>query len=96
MSMNTTICYTSGVKRKEYYVYVVECSDATFYIGITNDLDKRIFAHNNSKTGAKYTRGRRPVILKYSEECKNKNEALKREYELKKLSRQEKRNLVEN
>lgn len=76
--------------KKKYFVYILECSDSTLYIGITNDLDKRIIDHNTSKKGAKYTRGRRPVTLKYKEELPSKSLALKREASLKKLSRKEK------
>lgn len=77
-----------------YYVYIVQCSDGTYYTGYTTNLDKRIKAHNEGKTGAKYTRTRRPVILKYSENYKTLGEALKREYQLKKLTKQEKKHLI--
>ncbi len=73
-----------------YYVYILECADATLYIGSTNNMAKRLLAHNTSKIGAHYTKTRRPVILKYSEQFETKSEALKREYALKKLSRAEK------
>lgn len=73
-----------------YFVYILECADLTLYIGSTNNIEKRITAHNSSKTGAKYTKARRPVILKYSESFETKSDALKREHELKKLTRQEK------
>jgi putative endonuclease len=76
-----------------YFVYIVECADKTLYIGTTNNLEKRIQSHNESKSGAKYTRGRRPVRLVYSEDCQTKNKALSREYVLKKLSREEKMRL---
>ncbi len=78
-----------------YFVYLVECFDKTFYIGSTNNIEKRIEAHNNSKTGAKYTKARRPVILKYSESFDTKSEALKREIELKKLTRKQKEELLD-
>ncbi len=77
-----------------YYVYILECSDKTLYIGSTPDIQKRIESHNTSKTGAKYTRARRPVILKYSECFETKSEALKREIILKKLSRTQKLDLI--
>ena len=77
-----------------YFVYILECADRTLYTGTTNDLEKRILSHNTSKTGAKYTRGRRPVILKYFEDCGSKGNALKRECELKKLKRIQKYNLI--
>lgn len=71
------------------YVYIVKCKDETLYTGWTNDLNKRIISHNNG-TGAKYTRSRNPVVLKYSECFENKKDAQKREYEIKQLSREEK------
>ena len=73
-----------------YFVYILECSDKTLYIGSTNDLEKRLHTHNNAKSGAHYTKIRRPVELKYSESFDTKSEALKRECALKKLSRAEK------
>ncbi len=82
--------------KKKYFVYILECADKTFYIGITNNLEKRIHAHNNLKTGAKYTRNRRPVVLKYSESKKDRSKASKREYQLKKLSRTEKVSLIKS
>jgi len=77
-----------------YYVYLVECSDGTYYCGYTNNLDSRIKEHNSSRTGAKYTKGRRPVKLIYSEELLSKSDAMKRENEIKRLSRREKEELV--
>lgn len=79
-----------------YFVYILECSDGTLYIGSTNDIEKRIHTHNTAKTGAKYTKGRRPVCLKYSESFTTKSDALKRECELKKLSRTQKIELFKN
>jgi len=76
-----------------YFVYILECADSTFYIGSTNDLKKRVVAHNTLKTGAKYTRGRRPVTLRYSEKVKDVGAALKREAELKRLTRAQKQAL---
>ena len=73
-----------------FYVYILQCADDTLYIGYTNDLDKRLHAHNQSKAGARYTKARRPVVLKYSEKFETKSEALKREIVLKNLSRKEK------
>ncbi len=77
----------------EYFVYILECADKTLYIGSTNNLEKRVRAHNTAKTGARYTKIRRPVVLKYSETLGSKSDALKREHALKKLSRAEKLNL---
>lgn len=75
------------------YVYIVECSDGTFYTGWTTDVQKRIQRHNQGK-GAKYTRWRHPVKLIYIEEFETKKEATKREYEIKQLSKKEKIKLV--
>ena len=72
-----------------HYTYMLKCSDDTFYIGYTNDLEKRIQAHNTGK-GAKYTKGRGPVKLVYYEEYEEKKQAMRREWELKQLSRKEK------
>ncbi len=77
-----------------YFVYILECADDTFYIGWTNDLKRRVQAHNSLKSGAKYTRTRRPVILKYIEIYRTKHKAMSREYALKKLTRAEKTALV--
>ncbi len=72
-----------------HYIYIVECRDKTLYTGYTTDLDKRIKTHN-AKKGAKYTRGRTPVVLKYFEEFENKVDATKRESQIKKLKRAKK------
>lgn len=78
-----------------YFVYILECADKTLYTGYTNDLKKRVFAHNTLNSGAKYTKARRPVLLAYSEKYKSKTKALKREYAIKRLSRKKKLNLIE-
>ena len=75
------------------YTYIVKCADSTLYTGWTNDLDKRIKAHNSGK-GAKYTKTRRPVKLVYYEEHETKNEAMSREYAIKHLTRKEKEILI--
>lgn len=77
-----------------YFVYILRCADDSLYTGITNDVERRIAAHNEG-TGAKYTRGRGPVVLMYQEECEDKSAALRREIEIKKLSRAEKLALIE-
>ena len=69
--------------------YILLCADGTLYTGWTNDIEKRLAAHNAGR-GAKYTRGRRPVTLLYSEECASKREAMSREAAIKKLSRERK------
>lgn len=75
------------------YVYILKCADGTLYTGWTNDLEKRIETHN-SGNGAKYTRSRLPVELVYHEEFESKSDALKREHEIKKLSREQKLELI--
>jgi putative endonuclease len=77
-----------------YLVYILECADKTLYVGSTNDLDKRVRAHNFSKSGAHYTKIRRPVVLKYFEKLSTKSKALKREHALKKLTRAKKLGLL--
>jgi len=77
-----------------YYVYILKCSDNTLYTGITTDIARRIDEHNNSDKGAKYTKLRRPVSLVYSEESEDRSSASKREYAIKKLSREKKLELI--
>lgn len=78
-----------------HFIYIVECKDGTLYTGYTNNLEKRIIAHNEGK-GAKYTRGRAPVTLRYYEQFELKSEAMKREAEVKKLKRNKKIELLMN
>lgn len=78
-----------------YFVYILECADKTLYIGCTNNLEKRLNEHNNSKQGAHYTKIRRPVILKYSEEFPTLGKARTREAQIKRLSREKKLVLIE-
>ncbi len=75
------------------YTYILQCADGTLYTGWTNDLTKRVRAHNDG-TGAKYTRARRPVKLVYSESYDSKEEAMRREAEIKRMSRGEKEKLI--
>lgn len=77
-----------------YSVYILECSDKTLYTGSTCDLEKRIHEHNNTKAGAKYTRGRRPVKLKYFEKFKTLAKARQKEAEIKRLTLIKKRELI--
>ena len=67
-----------------WHVYIIECSDGSLYTGITNDLDKRITAHNAGR-GAKYPKSRRPVRLRYSEPAADRKHASQREYAIKSL-----------
>ena len=80
-----------------YFVYILECCDGTYYTGKTTDPDKRLKQHNGLiKNGAKYTRSRRPVKIRYIEQFETSGEALKKEYILKQLTREQKINLVNN
>lgn len=76
-----------------FYTYIVRCSDGTLYTGYTNDIEKRTEAHNAGK-GARYTRSRRPVELVYYEEFPTKEEAMSREWHIKRLTRKKKEELV--
>lgn len=85
-----------------HFVYMVKCSDNTLYTGYTIDVEKRLTEHNGDDSGkvvksagAKYTRGRRPVVLIHSESFETRSEALKREFAIKQLSRSEKLKLVQ-
>lgn len=75
------------------YVYILKCIDSSLYTGYTNNLEKRIKTHNSGK-GAKYTRCRLPVELVYYEMYETKNEAMKREYCIKQMSRFDKLKLI--
>lgn len=77
-----------------WYVYILTCADGTLYTGVTKDLERRIFEHNESPKGAKYTRVRRPVTLTHQEAFKTRSEACSREAAIKKLSREEKMALL--
>lgn len=76
-----------------WVVYIVECNDGTLYTGYTNNLIQRIKKHNTGK-GAKYTKGRLPVKLLHYEVHDSKSDAMKREYAIKQMSRQEKLDLI--
>lgn len=77
------------------YTYILECADGSLYCGWTNNLDRRLSAHN-AGTASKYTRTRRPVRLVYREEFDTKQEAMSREYHIKRLTRSEKLALIGN
>ena len=75
------------------YTYILKCGDGSLYTGWTNNLEKRIIDHNTGK-GAKYTRARLPVVLVYYEEFETKAEAMRREYAIKHMNREEKLELL--
>ncbi|MEK7553950.1 MAG: GIY-YIG nuclease family protein [Patescibacteria group bacterium] len=77
-----------------YLVYILECADKSLYVGCTNNLEKRLKQHNDSKWGAHYTKIRRPVILKYSETFPTLKEARQRESEIKGWRREKKLGLI--
>ena len=83
----------------KHYIYIVECKDKTFYTGYTTDVKRRVKEHNSEggvsgSVGAKYTRSRRPVKLRYVEELEDKSTAMTREYMVKQLTREQKKDLI--
>ena len=78
----------------DWHVYIVECADGSLYTGIARDVNARIKTHNNG-SGAKYTRGRLPVILRYQETARDRSTALQREHAIKQLSRNGKFALIQ-
>ena len=76
-----------------WYVYILRCGDNTLYTGITDDVPRRLAAHRAGK-GAKYTRGRGPLELVYQEQVPDKSAALRREFQIKRLTRREKEALI--
>jgi putative endonuclease len=83
-----------GTQVSAWYVYILRCVDDTLYTGITTNLERRVDEHNSGKAGAKYTRSRRPVEIVYHETVNDRSQALKREYQIKRLSLQGKRSLI--
>jgi putative endonuclease len=77
----------------QWHVYIVRCSDGTLYTGVTNDVDTRVAAHNAGR-GAKYTRTRLPVLLVYAEPAGARGDALRREHQIKQMTRQRKGRLI--
>ena len=89
--VNGCVVYTFDMSK--FYTYVARCNDGSLYTGYTVDLAERETKHNEGK-GARYTRARLPVKIVYSEELETKSEAMKREYEIKRLSKKEKEELI--
>ena len=79
-----------------YFVYILECADGSLYAGSTNDIKKRLKQHNGAKAGAHYTKIRRPVVLKYVERFRTLAKARAREGELKRLTRAQKLDLIQD
>ena len=78
---------------KEWFVYILQCKDGSLYTGMTDNVNRRVEVHNAGK-GAKYTRGRGPVVLRYFEQAESYSAALRREAAIKKLTRQQKLELI--
>jgi putative endonuclease len=79
-----------------WYVYIVRCRDDSLYTGVARDLQQRLSQHNQGKRGARYTRSRRPVELVYQETAPDRSTAQRREYQIKQLSAQQKRTLIQS
>ena len=79
-----------------HFTYILECADKTLYVGCTNDIKKRLKQHNGAKAGAHYTKIRRPVVLKYVERFRTLAKARAREGELKRLTRAQKLDLIQD
>lgn len=77
-----------------WFLYIVQCSDQSLYTGITTDITRRLKEHNSSKKGAFYTRNKTPVKLVYQESMPDRSQALKRECEIKKLTRKQKLGII--
>ena len=80
----------------KWKIYIIECSDGTYYTGITTDVRRRLLEHNFSFKSAKYTRSRRPVRLVYEESTENRSTASKREAQIKKMKRKDKILLIKS
>ena len=78
-----------------FSVYVVRCADSTYYTGIAADVERRLAEHESGSRGAKYLKGRRPLVLVYAEEIGDRSVALRIEYRIKQLSRPQKEALIE-
>ena len=78
---------------KQWILYILECKDGSLYTGITDDLQRRLTAHRSGK-GAKYTRGRGPFAVRYTEVCESHSHALRREIQIKRLTREQKERLI--
>lgn len=93
------ICFYTGKTSENfsmnYFVYILECADKTLYVGCTNNLEKRLKEHNKSNGGAHYTKIRRPVVLRYSEQFPTLNQARTREAEIKGWRRNKKLALIQ-
>ena len=78
----------------KWLLYVLQCSDGTYYTGVTTDMERRLAEHNTSKRGAKYTKARRPVKVVYLSEYESRSSAQKAEYSFKQLTRKQKERII--
>jgi len=78
----------------KWFLYVLQCSDNTYYTGVTTDIKRRVHEHNTSKRGAKYTKTRRPVKIVYLSEYESRSSAQKSEYRFKQLTRKQKEEVI--
>ena len=85
--------FLEAFMEKEWFVYILQCKDGSLYTGMTDNVNRRVEVHNAGK-GAKYTRGRGPVVLRYFEQAESYSAALRREAAIKKLTRQQKLELI--
>ena len=85
-----------GFKLKDWFIYMLRCSDNSLYTGVTTDVERRVIEHNAKKSVTKYTRVRQPVEVAYQEKAESRSAACKREAQLKKLTKKEKETLVES
>ena len=83
------------VSKMKWFLYVLRCADDSFYAGITTDVERRLYEHNNSKLGAKYTKNKRPVSLICTYDFPDRSTASKAEYHFKKLSRKQKQQILD-
>ncbi|GMR20023.1 MAG: GIY-YIG nuclease family protein [Gammaproteobacteria bacterium] len=88
MNMNSVVSH-------DWWVYIVECADGTFYTGVARDVDRRVEEHNHNTVAARYTRARRPVRLVYKEGARDRSWAQKRESEIKRMTRLQKILLID-
>ena len=79
-----------------WFIYIVRCCDGSLYTGIAKDVEKRVEEHNAAKSGAKYTKSRRPVELVYREPVKSRSDATRRELKIKKLNKRQKESLIKH
>ena len=83
-------------KKQQWFVYILQCSDASLYTGVTTDVERRLHEHNHTQRAARYTRARRPVTLLYHEKADSRSAATRREYAIKQLDRDAKIRLLDD